>query len=142
MLISYFPFILRAYSIATSSSARCLKRWQIPKVGQTRSYRTSVSYGDLIQGALNLFLGACMLLITKLYRACAFGFVFSMFLSRTVAAEVCMEAKTNEHAYAALKKLDQSGDLLFELSYVFIRFRVCHSHYIETLSYIEPSSKI
>lgn len=43
----------------------------------------------------------------------------SMFVSRTVAAEVCMEAKSNEHAYAALKKLDQSGDLLFELSCVF-----------------------
>jgi hypothetical protein len=42
-----------------------------------------------------------------------------MFLSRTVAAEVCMETKTNELAYAALKKLDHSGDLLFELSYVF-----------------------
>jgi hypothetical protein len=42
----------------------------------------------------------------------------SMFLSRTVAAEVCMEAKTNEIAFAALNKLDQSGDLLFELSYV------------------------
>lgn len=41
-----------------------------------------------------------------------------MFLSRTVAAEVCMEAKVNEHAYNALKKLDQAGDLLFELSYV------------------------
>ncbi|KIM89376.1 hypothetical protein PILCRDRAFT_813299 [Piloderma croceum F 1598] len=40
----------------------------------------------------------------------------SMFLSRTVAGEVCMEAKMNELAYAALKKLDQSGDLLFELS--------------------------
>lgn len=40
----------------------------------------------------------------------------SMFLSRTVAAEVCMEAKSNEQAYSALKKLDQSGDLLFELS--------------------------
>jgi hypothetical protein len=38
-----------------------------------------------------------------------------MFLSRTVAAEICMEAKSNELAYAALKKLDQSGDLLFEL---------------------------
>ena len=29
-----------------------------------------------------------------------------------------MEAKTNEIAFAALNKLDQSGDLLFELSYV------------------------
>jgi hypothetical protein len=26
-----------------------------------------------------------------------------------------MEAKSNEFAYAALKKLDESGDLLFEL---------------------------
>jgi hypothetical protein len=39
-----------------------------------------------------------------------------MFLTRTVAAEVCMEAKTNESAYKALKKLDELGDLLFELS--------------------------
>lgn len=38
-----------------------------------------------------------------------------MFLSRTVAAEVCMEAKTNESAYKALKKLDCNGNLLFEL---------------------------
>lgn len=39
-----------------------------------------------------------------------------MFLSRTVAAEVCMEARANEGAYTALKQLDKSGDLLFELS--------------------------
>ncbi|KDQ62290.1 hypothetical protein JAAARDRAFT_30185 [Jaapia argillacea MUCL 33604] len=38
-----------------------------------------------------------------------------MFLSRTVAAEVCMECKANEGAYNALKQLDKSGDLLFEL---------------------------
>ncbi|KIN93376.1 hypothetical protein M404DRAFT_948149 [Pisolithus tinctorius Marx 270] len=38
-----------------------------------------------------------------------------MFLSRTVAAEVCMEAKTNESAYRALKTLDRTGDLLFSL---------------------------
>jgi hypothetical protein len=51
-----------------------------------------------------------------------------MFLSRTVAAEVCMEAKTNELAYTALKKLDRSGDLLFELSYVSdLRIRDSHS---------------
>lgn len=43
-------------------------------------------------------------------------FLDRMFLTRTVAAEVCMEAKTNESAYKALKKLDESGDLLFELS--------------------------
>lgn len=44
--------------------------------------------------------------------------VLSMFLSRTVAAEVCMEVRSNEPAYAALKKLNESGDLLFELSCV------------------------
>ena len=38
-----------------------------------------------------------------------------MFLTRTVAAEVCMEAKINESAYAALKLLDKAGVLLFEL---------------------------
>ncbi|KAF8231714.1 hypothetical protein L208DRAFT_1423428 [Tricholoma matsutake] len=40
----------------------------------------------------------------------------TMFVSRTVAAEVCMEAKTNNAGYAALKQLDESGDLRFELS--------------------------
>jgi hypothetical protein len=40
---------------------------------------------------------------------------FRMFVSRTVAAEVCMEAKTNDAGYAALKQLDKSGDLRFEL---------------------------
>jgi 2-C-methyl-D-erythritol 4-phosphate cytidylyltransferase len=48
---------------------------------------------------------------------CAEG-IARMFLSRTVAAEVCMEAKTNESAYTALKKLDQQGELLFDLSCV------------------------
>ncbi|KAG9315906.1 hypothetical protein JVU11DRAFT_3556 [Chiua virens] len=38
-----------------------------------------------------------------------------MFLSRTVAAEICMEAKSNESAYRALKSLDRSGELLFKL---------------------------
>ncbi|KAI0372164.1 hypothetical protein BV20DRAFT_1050929 [Pilatotrama ljubarskyi] len=41
-----------------------------------------------------------------------------MFLSRTVAAEICMEAKTNEAAYTALKRLDKEGVLRFELSSV------------------------
>ncbi|KAI0761934.1 hypothetical protein BD413DRAFT_616676 [Trametes elegans] len=41
-----------------------------------------------------------------------------MFLSRTVAAEICMEAKTNEAAYTALKRLDKEGVLRFELSAV------------------------
>ncbi|KAL0961156.1 hypothetical protein HGRIS_006128 [Hohenbuehelia grisea] len=40
----------------------------------------------------------------------------SMFLSRTVAAEICMESTTNESAYAALKNLDRTGALLFSLS--------------------------
>ena len=48
----------------------------------------------------------------------------SMFLSRTVAAEICMEAKTNETAYAALKRLDKEGVLRFELSYVTALSRV------------------
>ncbi|KAJ3715357.1 hypothetical protein C8R42DRAFT_218810 [Lentinula raphanica] len=39
----------------------------------------------------------------------------SMFLSRTVAAEICMEARHNEAGYGALKLLGSSGDLLFEL---------------------------
>ncbi|KIM43202.1 hypothetical protein M413DRAFT_18303 [Hebeloma cylindrosporum] len=40
----------------------------------------------------------------------------AMFVSRTVAAEVCMEAKSNDIGYAALKLLDKSGHLRFELS--------------------------
>jgi hypothetical protein len=39
-----------------------------------------------------------------------------MFVSRTVAAEICMEAKINEVGYEALKELDKSGHLRFELS--------------------------
>ncbi|KAF9220958.1 hypothetical protein BS17DRAFT_786268 [Gyrodon lividus] len=39
-----------------------------------------------------------------------------MFLSRTVAAEICMEAKSNESAYRALKSLDRPGELLFKLA--------------------------
>ncbi|KAF8645256.1 hypothetical protein AX16_008081 [Volvariella volvacea WC 439] len=39
----------------------------------------------------------------------------TMFVSRTVAAEVCMESKANAHAYGALKLLHQSGDLQFDL---------------------------
>lgn len=44
--------------------------------------------------------------------------VARMFLSRTVAAEICMEAKVNEQGYNALKRLDKEGFLRFELSYV------------------------
>ncbi|PSR74795.1 hypothetical protein PHLCEN_2v9509 [Hermanssonia centrifuga] len=38
-----------------------------------------------------------------------------MFISRTVAAEICMELKTNDAAYNALKRLDKEGLLRFEL---------------------------
>ncbi|KAG0694532.1 hypothetical protein DFH29DRAFT_985243 [Suillus ampliporus] len=41
-----------------------------------------------------------------------------MFLSRTVAAEICMESKSNESAYRALKTLDRNKELLFDLSTV------------------------
>ncbi|KAH6912697.1 hypothetical protein BKA70DRAFT_1559177 [Coprinopsis sp. MPI-PUGE-AT-0042] len=39
----------------------------------------------------------------------------TMFVSRTVAAEVCMEAKYNDVGYGALKQLDKSGHLRFDL---------------------------
>ncbi|KAJ3536966.1 hypothetical protein NM688_g6761 [Phlebia brevispora] len=39
-----------------------------------------------------------------------------MFLTRTVAAEICLEVKTNEPAYNALKRLDREGALKFRLS--------------------------
>lgn len=41
-----------------------------------------------------------------------------MFLSRTVAAEICMESKVNESAYEALKTLHKEGDLKFDLGCV------------------------
>lgn len=41
-----------------------------------------------------------------------------MFVSRTVAAEVLMEAEINDAGYAALKTLDREGDLRFSLAYV------------------------
>ncbi|KAL1748432.1 hypothetical protein HDZ31DRAFT_60417 [Schizophyllum fasciatum] len=39
-----------------------------------------------------------------------------MFVSRTVAAEVCMECNMNDNAYQALKRLAKHGHLRFELS--------------------------
>ncbi|GBE84947.1 hypothetical protein SCP_0701290 [Sparassis crispa] len=39
----------------------------------------------------------------------------AMFLSRTVAAEICMEAGTNDQAYAALKRLDKERELKYDL---------------------------
>ena len=41
-----------------------------------------------------------------------------MFVSRTVAAEVLMEAESNRAGYAALKGLDREGELRFSLAYV------------------------
>lgn len=61
----------------------------------------------------------------------------TMFVSRTVAAEVCMESKANELGYSALKQLNKSGDLLFELATVvedllklFLRTRSSHNSQI------------
>ncbi|KAF5382555.1 hypothetical protein D9615_002846 [Tricholomella constricta] len=68
----------------------------------------------------------------------------TMFVSRTVAAEVCMEAKVNIGGYSALKTLDKSGDLRFELATLvedliktFIKTRsICWPTTIETLRYL------
>lgn len=38
-----------------------------------------------------------------------------MFLRRSIAAEVCMEACANRPAYTALKKLDRRDELRFHL---------------------------
>ncbi|KAJ7212114.1 hypothetical protein GGX14DRAFT_447478 [Mycena pura] len=46
-----------------------------------------------------------------------------MFVTRTVAAEVCLEAKTNEAGYIALKQLDRAGDLAFSLTCLFVDAR-------------------
>ncbi|KAF9267428.1 hypothetical protein L218DRAFT_920273 [Marasmius fiardii PR-910] len=40
----------------------------------------------------------------------------TMFLTRTVAAEICVEAKMNTVGYTALKELDKNGNLRFKLS--------------------------
>ncbi|KAF9242591.1 hypothetical protein BU15DRAFT_86781 [Melanogaster broomeanus] len=55
-----------------------------------------------------------------------------MFLSRTVAAEICMEAKSNECAYRALKSLDRSGELLFKLAPLFVKTRSVTTSYTVT----------
>ena len=52
--------------------------------------------------------------------------IYRMFLSRTVAAEICMEVKQNESAYRALRRLDKEGLLRFELSYV-----MCYAGFIQ-----------
>ena len=50
-----------------------------------------------------------------------------MFVTRTVASEVCMEAKINEPGYRALKLLDRTGHLRFELRY--LQPRSCFAMY-------------
>jgi len=63
-----------------------------------------------------------------------------MFLSRTVAAEVCMECRINDAGYIALKRLDADGTLLFtlkdlvnDLSELFLQTRsTAHQTTIET----------
>ncbi|KAF8073689.1 hypothetical protein FPV67DRAFT_1576507 [Lyophyllum atratum] len=68
----------------------------------------------------------------------------TMFVTRTVAAEVCMEAKVNVGAYSALKVLDKSGDLLFDLAGLvkdliksFVRTRsICWATTMETLRFL------
>lgn len=62
-----------------------------------------------------------------------------MFVSRTVAANVLMEAESNRAGYAALKTLDREGGLRFSLAcvsfplpYDFIE-RTCTSSLVEDL---------
>jgi hypothetical protein len=72
----------------------------------------------------------------------------SMFVSRTVAAEVLMEAESNRAGYAALKTLDREGGLRFSLAYVssyppydFIE-RTCISSLVEDLIKVGPPGTI
>ncbi|KZT25395.1 hypothetical protein NEOLEDRAFT_1156310 [Neolentinus lepideus HHB14362 ss-1] len=60
-----------------------------------------------------------------------------MFLTRTVAAEICMEAKANEGAYTALKQLDKSGNLLFE-----IRCAYSHRSFVAIMAQSMVSSDV
>jgi hypothetical protein len=71
-----------------------------------------------------------------------------MFVSRTVAAEVLMEAESNRAGYAALKTLDREGGLRFSLAYVsfplphdFIE-RTCISSLVEDLIKVGPPGTI
>ena len=71
-----------------------------------------------------------------------------MFISRTVAAEVLMEAESNRAGYAALKTLDREGGLRFSLAYVssphpydFIE-HTCISSLVEDLVKVRPSGTI
>ncbi|KZV83443.1 hypothetical protein EXIGLDRAFT_683841 [Exidia glandulosa HHB12029] len=61
----------------------------------------------------------------------------SMFVKRTVAAEVCMEACSNEPAYSALKKLDRRDELRFNLSDVVSDLL---SLFVRTRSVTQPST--
>lgn len=51
-----------------------------------------------------------------------------------MAAEVCMEAKVNLAGYHALKVLDKSGDLRFELGYVGSNTLFLHSAWSKQLN--------
>jgi hypothetical protein len=71
-----------------------------------------------------------------------------MFISRTVAAEVLMEAESNRAGHAVLKTLDREGGLRFPLAYVsssplcdFIE-RKCISSLVEDLIKVRPSGTI
>ena len=71
-----------------------------------------------------------------------------MFVSRTVAAEVLMEAESNRAGYAALKTLDREGGLRFSLAYVsypplhdFIEF-TCLSSLVEDRIKVGPPGTI
>jgi hypothetical protein len=71
-----------------------------------------------------------------------------MFVSRTVAAEVLMEAETNDTGYAVLKALDREGALRFSLSYVLCLLLYdmteskCHSSLVEDLIKVVTSRTI
>ena len=74
---------------------------------------------------------------TRLFRSDADLATCRMFLSRTVAAEICMEVKQNEPAYKALRRLDKEGLLRFDLACVVIhassRQNVAYSLEIRTV---------
>jgi hypothetical protein len=71
-----------------------------------------------------------------------------MFVSRTVAAEVLMEAEINDTGYAVLKALDREGALRFSLSYVLCLLLYdmtesrCHSSLVEDLVKVVTSRTI
>jgi hypothetical protein len=71
-----------------------------------------------------------------------------MFVSRTVAANVLMEAESNRAGYAALKTLEREGGLRFSLEYVSFPLsydyieRTCTSSLVEDLIKVGRSGTI